>query len=348
LNESSARLQQQEKRLEDYRRAYAGELPSQLTANQDALGHSRLQLRATTDQIARARDRRGLLDSEVADLLAQRTPAPLVGTSDVGSTEPNPAATIEQQLTTARARYAEQAAKFTPDHPDYRAAARKVRELERDLARYNASVPSDTGTAAAPVSASADPTVAGRQNRIRQLRIEIAGIDRQIVASQAEEARLNRDIVVLQRRIDVTPTRETELVQLTRDYETIKDLYTSLLVRSENSALAEKLEEQKIGEQFKILDQAKVPEQPVSPNRARLTFVGAFGGLFLAVAIIGLLEYSNASLRSEEDVVTCLGLPVIIPVMNEEVEVPKGRVKRLVGALTGAAGLVALAFIFLR
>jgi polysaccharide chain length determinant protein (PEP-CTERM system associated) len=337
LNEALIRLQQQEKRLEDYRRAYAGELPSQLPANQDALGHARMQLRATTDQIASARDRRGLLDSEAADLLAQRAPAPLTGAPDSVSHEPNPRATIEQQLTTARATFAEQSARFTPDHPDYRAAARKVRELERDLARYNASVQPESATATVPGPTAVDPAMSGRQNRIRQLRNEMASLDRQIVASQVEEARLKGEIDVLQRRVDVTPTRETELVQLTRDYETIKDMYTSLLVRSENSALAEKLEEQKIGEQFKILDQAKVPGRPVSPNRVRLTFIGALGGLCLAVAVIGLLEYSNASLRSEEDVLTCLGLPVIavIPIMSDEVAAPRGRVKRLVGALTG-------------
>ena len=147
LNEALIRLQQQEKRLEDYRRAYAGELPSQLAANQDGLGHARMQLRATTDQIASARDRQVLLDSEAADLLAQRAPAPLTGAPDSVSHEPNPRATIEQQLTTARATFAEQSARFTPDHPDYRAAARKVRELERDLARYNASVQPESATA---------------------------------------------------------------------------------------------------------------------------------------------------------------------------------------------------------
>ena len=68
------------------------------------------------------------------------------------------------------------------------------------------------------------------------------------------------------------------------------------------------------------------------------------------MGVIGLLEYSNASLRSEEDVLTCLGLPVIavIPIMSDEVAPPRGRVKRLVGALTGTAGHACIVLFFLR
>jgi polysaccharide chain length determinant protein (PEP-CTERM system associated) len=348
LDGARIRLQEQEKRLEEYKHTYAGELPSQLTANQDALGHARMVVRVTNEEIVRQRERRDLLESEVADLVADRTPPPAVS-GPITDTAPNSGATLEQQLAAARTRFAEVAAKFTADHPDYRAAARKVKDLENDLARAGGAAAQPPGSA--PSTVRADAVGGVRQNKLRQLKLDIASLDRQIAAKQAEVERLNGEIGMLQRRIDSTPTRETELVQLTRDYETIQEIYKSLLSRSENSMLAEKLEEQKIGEQFKILDEAKIPERPVSPNRPRLALAGAFCGLFLAVAVVGLREYTNASLRTEEDVVACIGLPVIavIPVLTDRAALSGGRVKRVLGALTGSTtAVVAVLSTFLR
>ena len=346
LSDAKIRLEQQEHKLEEYRLRHSGELPTQFSANQDALSNARIQLRAAGESITRARERRVAIDSEIAHLTEERIP-PAIVSAPVSADAPG--ATVEQQLVAARAKFAEVSVKFTPEHPDWRAAARKVKELEADLARINASTPTQPGASA--VVATVDPAESARQNRLRQLRLDLASIDRQIASEQGEELRLRGDVALLQRRLDSTPTRETELVALTRDYETIKDIYTSLLMRSENSKLAEKLEEQKVAEQFKVLDPAKVPERPVSPNRLRLTIVGAFAGLCLALGFIAFGEFRDGSLRTEDDITICIGLPVIavIPVLSQEAAANRGRVKRLVGALTGAASaLVAAASVFLR
>ena len=349
LSDAKQRLEEQEKKLEAYRVAHSGELPTQFGANQDALNAARIELRAVSESIARARDRRELLDNEIGHLTAESAAAASIpGVPAASVPEGTPILSLAQQLSAAQARLAELSNRLTTDHPDRRAAARKVRDLENDLARYNAAAPpvtSDLPTVAL------DPVAGTRQGRIRQLRLDIVSIDRQITTQQAQEARLRGEIAELQRRIDTTPTRETELVALTRDYETLKDIYTSLLMRSETSKLAEELDEQKIAEQFKVLDPAKVPEYPVSPNRFRLTLVGAVAGLMLAATLIGVSEYRNASLRTEDDIVTCIGLPVIavIPVLTEERALPRGRVKRLLGAVTGSAtGVIAIASAFLR
>ena len=76
------------------------------------------------------------------------------------------------------------------------------------------------------------------------------------------------------------PERESELVELTRDYETLQETYTSLLTKKEDSKLAANLERGQIGEQFRILDPASLPERP-SNQEQRLTMgIGAsLGGL---------------------------------------------------------------------
>ena len=82
-----------------------------------------------------------------------------------------------------------------------------------------------------------------------------------------------------QSRIAAIPARETELVELTRDYETLRQVYTNLLAKSENARVSANLERRQIGEQFKILDPARLPERPISPDRPQINSMGAMAGL---------------------------------------------------------------------
>jgi capsular polysaccharide biosynthesis protein len=125
-----------------------------------------------------------------------------------------------------------------------------------------------------------------------------------------------------QAKLDATPKRESDLTELTRDYTTISATYQSLLTKREEAKLAANLERRNIGEQFKVLDQARAPERPFSPNRPLIDVGGAAGGLFLGLLIVGLLEYRDSSFKSEEDVARVLNLRVLalVPIMSSVTE----------------------------
>jgi hypothetical protein len=105
--------------------------------------------------------------------------------------------------------------------------------------------------------------------------------------------------------------------ELTRDYETLQQVYREMLSKKEDSKVAANLERRQIGEQFKILDPARLPERPTSPDRVRMNILGIIFALGIAFAITALVEYEDESLRSEEDVRCALNLPVLatIPVV---------------------------------
>jgi capsular polysaccharide biosynthesis protein len=171
-------------------------------------------------------------------------------------------------------------------------------------------------------------------------------LNRRIQAKEAEERRLRDALAGYQARIATVPTRETELVELTRDYETLRQVYTNLLAKSENARVAANLERRQIGEQFKLLDPPRQPERPISPNRAQIDTVGALAGLGFGLGLVVLLEYRDRTLRTESDVLAALHLPVLalVPRMNGVVERRRLRWRRgVVGiALVGmvlAAGV---------
>jgi hypothetical protein len=74
-----------------------------------------------------------------------------------------------------------------------------------------------------------------------------------------------------------------------------------------------------------------------------MNLIGAFAGLGFGLLLAGLLEYRDTSLRTDEDVLVALSLPVlaIVPTMHTT---PQRRPRwRLLGASSAGALFTALA-----
>jgi uncharacterized protein involved in exopolysaccharide biosynthesis len=115
------------------------------------------------------------------------------------------------------------------------------------------------------------------------------------------------------------PTRESELVELTRDYSTLQEAYSDLLKKQEDSKLAANLERRQIGEHFKILDAASLPEKPYNQKQKLLGLLaGPAAGLMFGLLMAGFLEYRDSTFKTDADVVAVLSLPVLaqVPLME--------------------------------
>lgn len=64
-------------------------------------------------------------------------------------------------------------------------------------------------------------------------------------------------------------------------------------------------------ESVNVVDQAKVPEAPSGPNRVMYTAVAFLAGIFLAVAIVVVMDMVNTRVRTPEEAEEMLGIPVI-------------------------------------
>ncbi|HSL23442.1 MAG TPA: GNVR domain-containing protein [Vicinamibacterales bacterium] len=316
LQDAKRRLIEHEKKLEEYRRRYAGQLPSQLASNLQVIQNTQLQLQAVSETMNRARERRLLVERQIAD--AQTLPVPVIPVSGAMSTGEGPVPlTAAQQLESARARLEVLKLRYTPDHPDIRALERAIVDMQAK-AEAEAKQPPDV-----LAKKTLSPEEAARQKRIADLQAELAVIDHQIAASQADDGRLKKALADYQAKIDVVPTRESELVELTRDYTTLQETYSSLLAKQEDSKLAANLERRQVGEQFKILDPASLPERPHNlRQRVAIILSGALAGLVLGLGLVAFFEYRNLSFSREADVVRLLSLPVLalIPAMTSERE----------------------------
>jgi polysaccharide chain length determinant protein (PEP-CTERM system associated) len=335
LGDARLRLIEHEKKLEAYRQRYDGELPSQLQSNLQLQHNAETQLQSLVDSLSRDRDQKLLQERLLADLQAPGA-APAV----VAGSAPTPVASAADQLEAARATLAQLEQRLTPNHPDVVRAKRVVRDLEPKAALEASGRPADV----APVSLT--PTEIARRNKINELQLTIQNLSQSIAKKESEQRRLTNVITTVQSHIAAVPTRESELAELMRDYETLQKTYTSLLSRKEDSKIAADLERRQVGEQFKVLDPARVPERPISPKRVQLDLAGVAFGLILGFGLTAILEYLDTSLKTEDDVVGALMLPVLalIPLMANEEEMRRRRIRRAVFVSCIAAAAVLTIF----
>jgi polysaccharide chain length determinant protein (PEP-CTERM system associated) len=335
LEDARRQLIQHEKKLEAFRRQFDGQLPSQVDANLQNIRSTEMQLQALTESLSRDRDRRNLIERAIADMSApDAEPLPVeaakTGEAPVVPVNVSPA----RQLEAARTALAALQLRLKPEHPDVVRMKRLIHDLEQKAEAERLEQP------LSPEQAPTTPAERFRANRLRDIRAEADNLDRNIAAKQAEEKRLRALIAMYQTRIAAAPTRESELVELSRDYETLQKTYTTLLAKREDSKVAANLERRQIGEQFKVLDPARFPEKPSSPNRILINVCGVVGGLGLGLLLVALREYRDTSLKTDGDVALTLSLPVLALVPLIVTTAEKRAAKRMKVMMSVATAVV--------
>ena len=212
LQDAKRRLLEHEQKLEEYRRRYAGQLPSQLPGNLQAIQNAQMQMQSLSESVNRARERRLLVERQLADAQMSTAPSPQPATATTPG-EPATSASAAEQLETAEARLeAAQAA------VQARSSRRACAGACDQPAAGQESRKTQSGRPARVPDKQLTPSEGAKQKRIRDLQAELDVIDHQIAAGVDEQTRLKETMADYQSKVDVVPTRESELVELTRDY----------------------------------------------------------------------------------------------------------------------------------
>jgi len=334
LSTAQAKLQEQEKRLRDFKMQHLGELPEEQQGNLQILAGLQMQLQNTMAALGRAREQEVYLES----LLAQyRSLSPKAG-ADVGQMGMTRVETIEKQLTDLRTQRAALVAHYTPQHPDVVNIDRQIAQTQALLDLVKKKQKNDKGDAtdlaAVQVTDADDPAVAQLKSQLKANQLEIAN-------ASAEEKLLQARIGEYQRRLNTTPVREQELAEILRDYTLSQQNYADLENKKTQSALATRLEENQQGQRFKIVDPANLPLKPFSPDRPKIGMIGAVLGILLGAGLAIALEVKDTSFHSEGEVKQLLSLPLVIgvPVLRGPMEATR-RSRRVILEWIGGSILV--------
>jgi polysaccharide chain length determinant protein (PEP-CTERM system associated) len=342
LDQARRRLEEQERRVEAFRERHGKVLPTQLQSNVEAVRGLQLQVQALAESIARDRDRKLMLErlyrEASNDVPVATIPSPAA--AQPGSPAlPAAGGSLQSQLAAARSSLAALESRYTADHPDVVRTKNQIADLQQ---RVEAEAKQTVETGAAARIEPLDPIESSRRESRRQMLAEIESLDRQTAFKEGEERRVRAEIAEYQRRIEAVPGIESEWVALNRDYDTIQTAYRELLAKAQGAKMAVNLEQREIGEQFRVVDPARVPVYPITSIRGMINAGGFALGLLLGVGVAAFLEFKDKSFRTQADVLEVLALPVLAAVPRIVDVAERVRIRRRQGALA-AVGIVCLA-----
>jgi len=111
--------------------------------------------------------------------------------------------------------------------------------------------------------------------------------------------------------LSLGPRQEQELQRLTRNYEVYNQTYRNLQGRLERAKVTQRLGDSDEGTKFKVLEPARLPLRPVSPNMLKIFIFSLFLGMFTGAGLAFIVEYLDQSFQSADDLKAALELPVI-------------------------------------
>jgi len=344
LKDVRERLQNQERRVAEFKERNMGELPEQREANLRTLDRLQQQLQSAQETLRRANERRQLLTQTLAEVDQSNSTV----SGPAGTPNPSPAEAAAARLSVLKQELTQMQSRYNDRYPDVVALKDQIRALEVKLAADPPSAavretPAKTMGAVARKDGKelrAAPQNSYVQNLLQQL--DQATIEAR--TSTDEVKGLRDQIALYQRRIENTPRREQESAQITRDYESTRELFRSLLGKRGEAEMAADLEQRQQGEHFRIIDAAGLPDRPAGPNRFRLVLVAFVLALGISGIAVVIAEHTDTSYRSAEEVRALELVPVLstIPKIVTERDRRRHLRMRRLGTAAVAVGLLAV------
>jgi uncharacterized protein involved in exopolysaccharide biosynthesis len=266
--------------------------------------------------------------SQIEDMLAVASaarPAAAAGASPAEQAAALSRSQAEAMVSAARRDLADKRATFTDEHPDVKAAQRRVAEAESDLRRANAASTARSTPAAEAAAAEEDP--AG-SSRVASLRRALAAVRGQIASlhsrtaprpivpkltAKAGGAEQGGAVAIEWTRLfrDVSEARERQNQLESRVFQT--NLYATLASSGGAGRLI-------------VVDPAFKPTRPVAGQRTKTLLLGAGASLMLALLVMMALAFLDDGLYSASDVQRVIGdqFVVMVPALpvNERKRLP--------------------------
>jgi len=296
LSELKEILKEHEEKISEFKQRHIGSLPEQREANLRMLDQLILQRQRITNELNDIVNRKFLLQQQIlqSDSLFP-TASDEQGIVSAGS--------IQARTNETKRKINELQNKYTDDHPDVILAKAKLQKLlsQSNNLNKNTEINEETDSLFGSV-----------------IDHQLLSINLEIKTLKNEDKIIKDKISKYQARVEMAPKLEQQLTSLTRDYKNKKIVYDELMKKRLEAEQAEKLEITQQGEQFRVLDPAKVPLKPFKPERLKILLLGFVLSLALGGGLVLIAEYFDQSFYTVKDLESCLQLPVLasIPMVS--------------------------------
>lgn len=308
-------MEEIENKITIFKKQYINELPEQLQANLRVLEQLQLQNQRIADSLRAAEERKLFLQKQISDLRMQGS----INDSSDNTSQAllDPQTQSERRLMQLFAMLEELKLKYTEKHPDIVMIKKEIENIQKQ----NQQGESNYFT----FDSKDQDAITGFINKqsgffSQELKNQLAATNFEIKNLKEQDRKISLKMAGYQNRIENTPIRELELNALMRDYQNISGTYQALLEKNQAAKQAENLEIRQKGEQFRIIDPARIPLKPFKPSIPKIILFGFLFGIGSGGGLAFLREQMDRSFRDAEDVNDTLGIKVLVSIPGIDAE----------------------------
>ncbi|MCT4556934.1 MAG: Wzz/FepE/Etk N-terminal domain-containing protein [Pelagimonas sp.] len=172
-----------------------------------------------------------------------------------------------------------------------------------------------------------------------------SGRQRQDVKDREEALLREQKLLIAERVAEIqallvgAPEVERGMNALERELTKLQEQYALIATRKADAEMGQMLQDRQDAGRFQVLEEALVPEYPISRSRKKTAIIGAFGSLLAGIAVAFVIELANPAIRTPSQLERALGItPVVsIPVIMTGTDTRKKKLGR-----AGKIGIFAL------
>jgi uncharacterized protein involved in exopolysaccharide biosynthesis len=301
--------------MSTYKKKNLTSLPELAQLNQQAFDQVDRDISRMDDQLRTLREQEGYLQEQLANV-----------PRDLPLQE-------KEGLKELRLRLIDLKSRFSDEYPDVVKTKAAIRDLEKQLKEKWGGASGDRPDNPAYITLSSQ--LAGNKSEIDSIKRQIA------------ELRQKRE--AYRKRMESSPGVEEGYKGLLVERGSLQAKFDDLNRKTMDAKVAQGLEKEQLAERFSIIDPARLPEKPDSPNTPAILLIGLVLGMGAGVGVAAVRESGDDTVRSPDDLVKIAGglpvlvsVPVIVTAVDEAVR--KGRTVKLAAAT--ALVLVAAILLF--
>ena len=199
------------------------------------------------------------------------------------------------RLSELRVRLGEMKTHLTDEHPDVIKTKGEIAELVKQLRATGRDTADNKPDNPAYITLSS----------------QLAGIQSEIESAKRQIETLSRKRDDYKRRIAASPGVEEGYKNLLEQRSNLQLKYDDLSKKFMEANVSNGMEKEQKGERFTLIDAARLPEKPVSPNIPAILLIGLVLGLGSGVGVAALNEQGDQTARTPEMLARVTSFPVL-------------------------------------
>lgn len=295
-----------DRRIASFKQQNLDSLPEHAQVNVQSYEEADRQVRLLSDQLRGALEKEETMRSELVAVPA------ILDSND------------KESLRQLKLRLNELKAHFSDEYPDVKKTKMEIEQMEEEMHNRARSE-----------SRPDNPAYVTLTSQLAGVRADVASLKRQIAQMASK-----RDSY--QRRIHASPRVEQGYKAILVERENLQQKHDDLAKKALEANVAHGMEKEQLGERLTLVDPARLPQKPASPNVPAIVLVGFVIGLGSGVGLAAIKESGDDTVRSAEDLSELTGHPVLATIPDIVTAAEKSK-KKIRSWFLAAFAVVAIA-----